>query len=466
MTMTACMRRCAILGLIPALSAGMARGQAAGDAPAPAVVLRDGTAADAGSASHVRLEMTAQGQLWPARAPEQPASSPDPKPMALTVQSRYDFDERPRAFDASGRAVRTMRWVRQAAVAINGDVRPLTTVLRRDVSTLAVRLRDSQALVTSPGGPLTRAELDVVQGAADPITWSGFLSPKAVAVGETWALPAELARAVSEYENLAANTLRAKLEALDDASATIRVGGEVRGAVRGGEGVMTIDGTVRYDRRTGRISEVTLHRTEARGQGHIELKLRMEGTITARRTPLPSIPPELSDSVLDALPSADTPSAERLRFHPPEAPYVVYHDRDWHLVWEDARLAVLKRLDHGEMLAQCNLSIGPDAGAGQHQDPSQFRDDIKEALGRRFARFAGAGEIGAAGSEGYAYKVAAQGLEGDREILWYYYLLASPAGKQVLATFTLNLADKDRLGQGDLDLIGSIDWRPAEPGAP
>jgi hypothetical protein len=404
--------------------------------------------------------MKADGELRPGRAPGQPETSPEAKPLPMTVESRLDFDERPRRFDDSGRLVESWRWVRQAAVAIRGEVRPLTTLLRPEVSTLAVRLRQGQPVVTSPGGPLTRQELDVVQGPVDPLVWPLLLSTKAVGVGETWALSPEVARSVSDYDALASQTLRAKLESMDEATATIRVGGEVRGACRGGEGTMGVDGTVRYDRRAGRIVEVKLRRTETRRPGQVEAGFHFEGTITATRTPLGSIPAELTDGILDALPAADTAAAERLRFQPPEGSYVLYHDRDWHLFWEDARLAVLKRLDHGELVAQCNLSAGPDAGPGKHQDPSQFREDIKEALGRRFVRFAGAGEVSAEGTEGYVYKVAAQGLEGDREILWYYYLLASPAGKQVLATFTLNLADRDRLGQGDLDLIGSIDWLP------
>ena len=156
---------------------------------------------------------------------------------------------------------------------------------------------------------------------------------------------------------------------------------------------------------------------------------------------------------------------ERLRFSPPEGTYVLYHDRDWHLFWEDARLAVLKRLDSGEILAQCNLSVGPEAGPGRHQDPAQFRQDIKQALGPRFRSFAGAGEVTEDPSAGFRYKVAVQGQEGDRNVLWYYYLVASPAGRQVLATFTLNLADKDRLGNADLEMIGTLEWLdpPAKP---
>ena len=62
-------------------------------------------------------------------------------------------------------------------------------------------------------------------------------------------------------------------------------------------------------------------------------------------------------------------------------------DRDWHIFWEDARMAILKRLDAGRVIAQCNLMKGPGAGRGRHQDPGQFRDDIRRGLKDRFVQF-------------------------------------------------------------------------------
>ena len=107
------------------------------------------------------------------------------------------------------------------------------------------------------------------------------------------------------------------------------------------------------------------------------------------------------------------------------------------MFWEDPKLIVLKRLDGGQVIAQCNLMVGPDAGKGRHQDPNQFRDDIRRALKQRFVQFLGAGEIDGDPAGGFRYKVGVQGREGKLGIVWYYYLIASPEGEQLLATFTL-----------------------------
>jgi hypothetical protein len=403
------------------------------------------------------IELQAEGELVPSKLPDAPV----PEPIPLKVESRFDFYERALAAGEGSGGGRVVRYARQAAVAINSPGRPLTVVLRPEVTTLVARVVDGQAMTYSVGGPLSRQELDILQGQADPLLWGEMLAAKEVAEGDTWAIGPAVARSLTDYESLASNTLRAKLESLDSSAARIHVAGEVRGAVRGGEGTMSIDGWVTYDRRSRQITEVQLDRSEKREPGHVEAGFTFKGKLTARRTSV-GMPPELSDAVIKELPTTDAPALALLRFSPPGSSYALYHDRDWHLFWEDDRLAVLKRLDHGEILAQCNLSRGPNAGKGRHQDPAQFREDVRKALGTRFKAFVGAGEVTEDTASGFRYKVAVQGRESDRDVLWYYYLLASPEGDQVLATFTLNLADQERFGDRDLEMIGSLTWKPSE----
>ena len=105
------------------------------------------------------------------------------------------------------------------------------------------------------------------------------------------------------------------------------------------------------------------------------------------------------------------------------------HDRHWHMFWEDPKLIVLKRLDGGQVIAQCNLRSGPHAGKGRHQDPTQFRDDIRRGLKKRFVQFLGAGEVDGNPAGGFRYKVGVQGREGQLGIVWYYLSRRQPRGR-------------------------------------
>ena len=90
---------------------------------------------------------------------------------------------------------------------------------------------------------------------------------------------------------------------------------------------------------------------------------------------------------------------------------------------------------------------------------------FRRARAGRFVAFLGEGELSDSPAEPYRYRIVVQGREGDRNIVWYYYLIASPEGDQLLATFTLNADDMKRFGNQDLELTGSIEWRGAGSGA-
>src|SRR5206468_2406155 len=143
---------------------------------------------------------------------------------------------------------------------------------------------------------------------------------------------------------------------------------------------------------SGWIDHLDLSRMESRQPGPVEAGLDIKSRLTLARQPAPP-PAALSDHALAAIPLEITPERELLRLGTPGGKAMLVHDRHWHIFWEDPKLIILKRLDGGQVIAQCNLSVGPNAGKGRHQDTNQFRDDIRRALKHRFVQFLGAGEI-------------------------------------------------------------------------
>src|SRR5205823_10519477 len=137
----------------------------------------------------------------------------------------------------------------------------------------------------SPGGPLTRPELEVTQMPGDPLTLPGLLPGKLVALGDHWTVSDAAARSLSGYDALATNAVAATLEACDDASARVRLKGEIRGAVLGAEGRVTCDGSFTFDRKAGRIDRLTLDRTEVRKPGAVEAGLDLSSTLPVERGP-------------------------------------------------------------------------------------------------------------------------------------------------------------------------------------
>ena len=413
-----------------------------------------------GDTTAVLIELTAEGTV----RTQEPAAGEKARDIPLKVNHRFDFVDRLQRVSEEGFPQRIVRLVRQAAVAVNVTARPTATEIRPAVSTIVAVRRGDRVESFSPGGPLTRKELDLIETPADPLLLAGLLVEKAVGVGDIWPVRSEVAKLLTQYDALASNTLKAKVESLDADSARIRIAGEVRGAENGAEGVVTIEGRCVFDRKVGRISQLNLTRKESRKLGPVSPAMEMKGTVTLERRAIEP-PPELSDKVLAALPTDEGPERFLLRLVPPNAPYTLLHDRGWHLFWDDERQVVLKRLDGGETVAQCNLNVGPNAGRGRHQDPTQFRAEIKQALGARFVTFLADGETDGTADGEFRYRIVAQGKQKDLDVVWIYDLLASGEGDQILAAFTLT-AERFKADPAiDSAMLGTLEWTKAAPAA-
>ncbi len=440
------------------------------------VELRESRAA--GTCTQVRIELKAEGLFRPGlSAGALTAEATMPKPLALDVKTRLIFAERllgpaaaPGGVEAgrrseSGSAARpgsggkAVRWVSQAAAAINGDVRPTASVLRPGLSLLvAARAPAGGAVVVvSPAGPMTRSELELVQGLGDPLTLADFLPRQPVAKGGAWKLPDSAVVSLNGYDAVKSSTLEGTLEQLDVAAARVRLKGEVQGSALGGAGTITCEGLLNFDRQAGLVDRLEVNRVESRQPGPVEAGLDVKSTLTVLRRPARLVL-ELNDGALANLALDTAPQRQLLQLIAPDGKYNLVHDRQWHTYWDDPRLIVLKRLDKGKVVAQCNLAVGPSAGKGKHQDLAQFRDDLRSSLKQRFVQFLGAGEVDGDPAGGFRYKVGVQGREGELAVLWNYYLIASPEGDQLLATFTLAEEDAAAFAAQDLEIIGSLQW--------
>ncbi|HZW29538.1 MAG TPA: hypothetical protein VFF52_02460 [Isosphaeraceae bacterium] len=479
------LRRSAAMACVVALGIRCGTPLTAGQ-PATSLVL--GEAMRRGSTARVWIELKGQGLFRPGLPPGPVAAAARmPKPLALDVQTRLVYSERVlelvedavpgarRAVDAgsstgppagaSGRARKVVRHVLQAASAINGEVRPTSAAIRPEVGLLVAerRDRDEPVVVVSPAGPLTRSELELVQTVGDPLALADLLPGAPVRLGEHWRVGERAAQAVSGYDVLTTNALDATLESLDDTRARVRLKGRVEGTALGGAGLMNCEGFLTFDRRMGWIDRLELNRAETRRPGPIEAGLDVKSTLSmTRQAERP--PATLTDAGLAGIPLEITPLSLRLLLVAPDGKSSLLHDRHWHAFWDDPKRIVLKRLEGSQVVAQCNIAVGPAAGKGRHQDPAQFRDDIRRALRHRFVQFLGAGEVDGDPAGGFRYKVGVQGREGDLGIVWYYYLVASPAGDQLLVTFTLSEESARGFGDQDAEMIGSLRWSAASRG--
>lgn len=409
-------------------------------------------------------EMTATGTFFldPPADAKTKADRLKPESLKVSARTKSAVQDRWRLRDSPGLsttgALTSLRVVESAETEIGGEIRPARNRLRPNRRRMLVEIDEEMARIASLDGPLTRSELEALTTPADAATLWALLPKEELMTGASYDLDRIAAKSLSLYDSIAVNGLKGKVEEITETSVRISISGELRGAVLGAEGLMKIRGELNFDRVNGFVDRLDLDRDENRRPGSVEAGLDIRSELKVRRSVVATPAQELTGEGAE-WPKSTTPEMMRLEWFDPTGTIRLEHERDWHATWSDTEESVLKRVDRGgTVVAQCNVKKAPTVAPGRHQDPGQFREDVREALGDQFRRVFGEGTLDRPAGQGYGYKMAVEGVVQDLPVVWYYYLLASPQGQQYVATVTTTLAETEGSGKAGLMLAETLRW--------
>jgi hypothetical protein len=175
--------------------------------------------------------------------------------------------------------------------------------------------------------------------------------------------------------------------------------------------------------------------------------------------------PHLSKVALAKLPAIPTPELTKLVYASQRGKFRFVYDRRWDLTSDDPTLAVMRMVDRGELIAQCNVSPLPPVSAGKQTSLSEFQADVQKSLGKNFGQFLNASEK--PGHDNVRIlRVVASGEVSQLTIQWIYYLVANEQGHQVSLAFTLEGNLTERFADADRKLVSSLRFAAPPETAP
>ncbi len=333
-----------------------------------------------------------------------------------------------------------------------GGVSPQLREERRLIG-VSAQAADDVALF-SPLGPLTRNELDLVDVPANSAVIDGLLPGRSVAVGESWQLETPLLPALLRIDAVAKAAITCKLDRIEKNQAIVHATGTVSGASGGVATEIALAAKYSFDMTRQRVSWFAMSVKEKRSVGHaqpgLEATARIQMAIAPRTTA-----PGLDPSILQDLDlAADAPS-RLLEFSSQAGGFSLLLTRNWHEMVDRPDVAVLRLVDRGDLIAQCNLSALPPMEDGVPFTLADFQQDVKNVLGDDLAEFVAATE--SVNDNGlHVMRVVANGTISDLDIQWIYYHITNRQGHRVSCVFTMEAELADRFGAADQETISSF----------
>ncbi len=384
--------------------------------------------------------------------------------LPLKVTGRFAYDEAALANTSDQAARRSARYYRtaEAEIAINGQAdRPK---LRDDRRLILVESAKQGFVISSAGGLLTREELDLIDIPGNSLALDALLPSEHVEADGHWK-PAEAGlRDLLGLDAVSASTVECHLTSKTDAAADIAFSGQVDGAVSGVSTEIQLEGAAAFDRHTKRLTLIQMRIKERRSTGHVSPGIDAVADLKLEIAPL-AASEQLTPTTLARLATeakaTDAPPALALRSE--AGGYDLAYDRRWHVTHDEAEVTVLRLLDRGELVAQCNISLLPPLPEGKPLSLEDFQADVKHSLGKNFGDFETASE-GKTAAGLHMLRVVATGTVSELPIEWRYYLVTNSSGRRIAVTFTLEQKLAERFADADTTMVESLTMlKPTTP---
>ena len=351
--------------------------------------------------------------------------------------------------------LRGVRHYRRATATVKvGDDR-FEPALRPEHRLIGVEAAQRTTLLYSPGGSLSRAELDAIDIQVNSLLLDRLLPSGPIVVGQSWPLDKDLMAAMLGLDEVAKSTVEGKLKEVTDIVARFELTGRVEGRADGAETDIELKGRYRFDLRTKRVDWLGILIKEDRQVSDVADGVDVVSRLQLTVTPVKE-PKELAPAVLDQLDLKPAAESTCLIYEFPGGGCRCLYDRRW---YADNSSGVLRLMDRGVLAGQCNLTLLPKRNPDRMVTLEKFQEDVRKALGKNFSEFVAAGQ--SVNENGYrVFRVVADGVVPGKPdnvpIRWIYYHLADRKGNQAALTFTIEQENTDRFAAADKPIVESL----------
>jgi len=379
--------------------------------------------------------------------------------LPIDVRAELSYDERLVAADVAPEwAGHSVRHYYQAKANINVGGVSHEPSLRSDRRLLAAQVDRSRQVLSSVQGPLTREELDVLEVPASNMAIHRLLPLQAVEVNQSWEPETAALAVLLGLDVVTESDVTVALKNVKEEIAHLEIGGKLTGSAGGVESKVSLTGKLQFHRQQRQIVWLALAINENRAIGHAVPGFETEARLRMVVAPLPRSP-MLPDDVVSSVPTKLDTADTLLDFESTAGRYRMLLDRRWDLMVDRHDMTVMRLVDRGDLLAQCNVSRMPKAPAGKQAALAAFQDEVRQTLGDRFGQFAEASQ--STTDRGLQMlRVVAVGVVEEVPIQWTYYLIAGDDGRQTALVFTVQTDLLERFAEADRLVTSSFEYLP------
>lgn len=415
----------------------------------------DLTAVDAGDspATHVTYSLRISGTLkTPAKDGE--------APWKMASEAKFEFDQKRYSSDKSEshgiRAARRFQTAETHLTVAEGHKTDITLPAQsRLIYLYGAELQMTQL---SPDVRLTREQADLLQFPCDPLVANGLLPDRVLSdKSEKWNAAPWVVPMLTGIDAAVKQEADCRLKSLSSSEAIIEFQCQGSGAVTGSPTEVQVSGEMTFDRQSRILRKLKATLKEKRSSGTVSPGLDILAEIEWTQS-------EAKDAsgLPESIPSSNPDRRQLLLTLVTPWRILMLHDRSWYVFHETNDMVMLRMLNAGSLVAQCNISSAPLLSPGSFTPEDKFLEEVQKSVNERGGAITGS-NVTTDRNGWRIHHVQAKGEASKKELIWDYYLCAAANGEQISLVFS-HAAEDSKLFDGQADqFLSSLTNRPSRP---
>ena len=241
---------------------------------------------------------------------------------------------------------------------------------------------------------------------------------------------------------------------MEESLAIFSLDGKVTGAVGGVSSEIDLHAKANFDLKKQTVTWLAMQYQEKRAIGHAQPGY--DATIRVRTVAEPTTgTPELSNDALGKLPLEAKPQHTLIEFQAEKAGINLAHDRRWRVMVDRLDSAILRFIDRGDLIAQCNITRLPPLPKVKPLTLAAFQKSVETTLSKNSGQILEAAQE-TTKDDGKVLRVTVAGTASEIPIQWFYYHLTDAQNRRASVVITLESKLIERFPALDRELISGL----------
>ncbi len=306
----------------------------------------------------------------------------------------------------------------------------------------------------SSHGSLQGEHLRLINMPCNTLMLDRLLPNVEVKIADTWKIDDNVLQSLLPIDAVTESNVEAVLMTVDDNMAMIEINGDVNGIHRESTSTMSMKARCQFDLVAKRITWIGIMLEENRSVGLVEPGMDVVTKVQVKILPVID-PPSSTDDFPNSADHEANGTIVKMKYDDYKGPWRFSPDRDWHVFQDDPQTTVLRRLHHGDMVAQCNIADRGMVDVQTMETLDKFAQILQTNLGDNSGKIVSTEER--TNSAGYkVYTVLIDGVVEDMQLRWIYHLLTDSEGRQVIVVFIVDTKMLEQFDDADEILLNTF----------